>query len=231
MEQKVNSSAVQNQFEVISSRIENLEKTGMDESETTRKQFEALINGLEELKQLIGEAKGQICNVVSEQTQKCISNVSTAVEKEAETLLGQISNSTDKVCGTVGTQTDKYAHSLIEEIESVKVKSDTDRKQCITILMDTISKKIEQLEKEISDKSNNIVVETRKCSDDITREIESLGGTIQSVSSVAASKDAVMSDNIETMNHTMQEIMQNLMSLDEGNRLIIAKLLLRDMEI
>lgn len=231
MEQKENSSTVQNQLEVISSRIENLEKTGMDESETTRKQFEALINGLEELKQLIGEAKGQICNVVSEQTQKCISNVSTAVEKEAETLLGQISNSTDKVCGTVGTQTDKYAYSLIEEIESVKVKSDTDRKQCITILMDTISKKIEQLEKEISDKSNNIVVETRKCSDDITREIESLGGTIQSVSSVAASKDAVMSDNIETMNHAMQEILQNLMSLDEGNRLIIAKLLLRDMEI
>lgn len=231
MEQKENSSAVQNQLEVISGRIDNLEKTGMDESETTRKQFEALINGLEELKQLIGEAKGQICNVVSEQTQKCISNVFTAVEKEAETLWGQISNSTDKVCGTVGTQTDKYAHSLIEEIESVKVKSDTDRKQCITILMDTISKKIEQLEKEISDKSNNIVVETRKCSDDITREIESLGGTIQSVSSVAASKDAVMSDNIETMNHTMQEIMQNLMSLDEGNRLIIAKLLLRDMEI
>ena len=85
MEQKENSSTVQNQLEVISSRIENLEKTGMDESETTRKQFEALINGLEELKQLIGEAKGQICNVVSEQTQKCISNVSTAVEKEGKT--------------------------------------------------------------------------------------------------------------------------------------------------
>lgn len=231
MEQKENSSTLQNQIKAISSRIETLEKKGMDESKITRKQLETLINGLEELKQLIRETKGQICNVVSEQTQKCIGNVSTAVEKEAEAIWGQISNSTDRVCGTVKTQTDKYEHSLIEEIKRVKEKSDTDRKQCITILMDTISKKIEQLEKEISDKSNNVVIETRKCSDDIAREIESLGNTIQSVSSVAESKDAVISDNIETMNYAMQEIMQNLMSLDEGNRLIIAKLLVRDMEI
>lgn len=226
MEQKENSSTLQNQIKAISSRIETLEKKGMDESKITRKQLETLINGLEELKQLIRETKGQICNVVSEQTQKCIGNVSTAVEKEAEAIWGQISNSTDRVCGTVKTQTDK-----IEEIKRVKEKSDTDRKQCITILMDTISKKIEQLEKEISDKSNNVVIETRKCNDDIAREIESLGDTIQSVSSVAESKDAVISDNIETMNYAMQEIMQNLMSLDEGNRLIIAKLLVRDMEI
>lgn len=230
-EQKENSSTLQKQLEAISNRLDIIEKTGMNERDTIRNQVEVLIKGLEELKLLIGEAQCQICNVVAEQTQTFSSNISASVGKETETLLGQINNSTNKVCGTVQTQTDKYEHSLIEEIESVKGKSDTDRKQCITILMDTIREKIEQLEKEISEKSNDVVLETRKCSDDIAREIESIGGTIQSVSSVAASKDAVMSDNIETMNHAMQEIMQNLMSLDEGNRLIIAKLLLRDMEI
>ncbi len=86
-------------------------------------------------------------------------------------------------------------HDLIEEIGSVKEKSDTDRKKYITMLMDTVREEIEQLEKEI------------------------------------ASKDAVMSDNIGTMNHAMQEMMRNLLSLDESNRLIIAKLLLKDMEI
>ncbi len=86
-------------------------------------------------------------------------------------------------------------HDLIEEIGSVKEKSDTDREKFITMLMDTVREEIEQLEKEI------------------------------------ASKDAVMSDNIGTMNHAMQEMMRNLLSLDESNRLIIAKLLLKDMEI
>ena len=84
---------------------------------------------------------------------------------------------------------------MIEEIGSVKEKSDTDREKFITMLMDTVREEIEQLEKEI------------------------------------ASKDAVMSDNIGTMNHAMQEMMRNLLSLDESNRLIIAKLLLKDMEI
>lgn len=86
-------------------------------------------------------------------------------------------------------------HDLIEEIGSVKEKSDTDREKFITMLMDTVREEIEQLEQEI------------------------------------ASKDAVMSDNIGTMNHAMQEMMRNLLSLDESNRLIIAKLLLKDMEI
>lgn len=231
MEQKESSSTLKQQIEAISSRLESLEKSSRDESENIRNQFEVLIRGLEELKQLIEEAQGQICNMADGHTQAIISKIAAAGEKETDTLLGQINSSADKVCGIVNSRTDKYEHLLKEEIESVKGKSDTDRKQCITTLLDAINEKIEQLEKEVSDKSNDVVLETRKCSTDIARKIETLGGTIQSVSSVAASKDAVMSDNIETMNHAMQEIMQNLMSLDEGNRLIIAKLLLKDMEI
>ena len=41
----------------------------------------------------------------------------------------------------------------------------------------------------------------------------------------------MVSENIETMNVAMQEIIRNLLALDEGNRLLIAKLLLKDMEI
>lgn len=44
-------------------------------------------------------------------------------------------------------------------------------------------------------------------------------------------QDKVVSENIETMNVAMQEIIRNLLALDEGNRLLIAKLLLKDMEI
>ena len=218
-------------YESISSRLDILEKDRMEERETFSRQFEVLLKGIEELKQLINDTQGQICNVVEEQTQTFSSNVSASVGKETETLLGQINNSANKVCGTVQTQTDKYGHLLIEEIERAKGQSDIDRKQSITVLMDTIREKIEQLEKEMSEKSNDVILETRKCNADIVKEIESIDGTIQNISSVAASKDAVMLDNIETMNHAMQEIMQELMSLDEGNRLIIAKLLLRDMEI
>ena len=230
-EQKENSSTLQKQIDVISSRLENLEKISLAERETISNQFEFLNKGLEVLKQLIKDAQGQISNVVVEQTQTFSGNVSAFVGKETEMLLGQIDNSTDKICGNVKNQTDKYEHTLIDAIENAKKKSDSDREQCITILVDAISERIEQLENEISEKNNDVVLETRKRSDDIVKEIESICDTVQSVSSVAASKDAVMLDNIETMNHAMQEIMQNLMSLDEGNRLIIAKLLLRDMEI
>lgn len=148
--------------------------------------------------------------------------------EELKYFIGEVQ---DKICGTVETLTDNYEHALLEEIQSVKEKSDTDREKCITILMDTIREKIEQLEKELSEKSNEIVLETKKSSNDIAGEINSISVIIQSVSSAAASKDAAMSDNIETMNHAMQEMMRNLLSLDEGNRLIIAKLLLKDMEI
>lgn len=230
-EQKENSSTLRNQLDSISERLEYLEKTCMDESENGRNQLAVLVKGLEELKYFIGEVQDKICNVVAKQTQTYSSCVSTSVSKGTETLLGQISISTDKICGTVETLTDNYEHALLEEIQSVKEKSDTDREKCITILMDTIREKIEQLEKELSEKSNEIVLETKKSSNNIAGEINSIGGIIQSVSSAAASRDAAMSDNIEIMNHAMQEMMRNLLSLDEGNRLIIAKLLLKDMEI
>ena len=230
-EQKENSSTLRNQLDLISERLEYLEKTCMDESENGRNQLAVLVKGLEELKYFIGEVQDKICNVVAKQTQTYSSCVSTSVSKGTETLLGQLSISTDTIWGTVETLTDNYEHALLEEIQSVKEKSDTDREKCITILMDTIREKIEQLEKELSEKSNEIVLETKKSSNDIAGEISSISAIIQSVSSAAASKDAAMSDNIETMNHAMQEMMRNLLSLDEGNRLIIAKLLLKDMEI
>lgn len=40
-----------------------------------------------------------------------------------------------------------------------------------------------------------------------------------------------VAEKLETMNKLMQEIMGELMSLDEANRLIIARLLLKDLEI
>lgn len=230
-EQKENSTIFRNQLESISGRLEDLEKTYMVESENDRSQLAVLVKGLEELKYYIEEVQGKICDVVSEQTQTYSSCVSTSVSEGTEKLLGQINISTDKVCGTVKTQTDNCEHTLMTEMERVKEKSESDREKCITVLMDTIREKVEQLEKELSEKSNEVVIETKKSGNNMAEEINSIGGIIQSVSSAAASRDAAMSDNIEIMNHAMQEMMRNLLSLDEGNRLIIAKLLLKDMEI
>lgn len=230
-EQKEYSTTFRNQLESISDRLESLENTYMAESENVGKLHTVLISGLEELKFYIGQIQGKICDAVSEQTQTFSSYVTTSVGKEAEKTIGQINASMDKVCGTVKAQTDNCERALMAEMESVKKKSDSDREKCTSGLMDSINEKIEQLERALSEKSNEIVIETKKNDNDVTEEIHSIRDLIQSVSSAATGRDVGMADNIEAMNLAMQEVMRNLLSLDEGNRLIIAKLLLKDMEI
>lgn len=71
---------------------------------------------------------------------------------------------------------------------------------------------------------------TNRCND-ISDELKDIGCAIRDMAALSENQDRAVSENIETISAAMQEIMRGLLSLDEANRLIIAKLLLKDMEI
>lgn len=71
---------------------------------------------------------------------------------------------------------------------------------------------------------------TNRCND-ISDELKDIGCAIRDMAALSENQDRALSENIETISAAMQEIMRGLLSLDEANRLIIAKLLLKDMEI
>lgn len=71
---------------------------------------------------------------------------------------------------------------------------------------------------------------TNRCND-ISDELKDIGCAIKDMAALSENQDRAVSENIETISAAMQEIMRGLLSLDEANRLIIAKLLLKDMEI
>lgn len=159
------------------------------------------------------------------------SNNYASIIKGLEELKQLLVDAQDKMCVTAKALEDSCKQEVSEGLKSIKENSDANVEKCNTIIMDNIREKIEQLEKLISEKSKDVVLETRNCTNDISEEIESISEEIQNALIAIASKDTALSDNIETMNNAMQEMLRNLLSLDEGNRLIIAKFLLKDMEI
>lgn len=99
-----------------------------------------------------------------------------------------------------------------------------------------IVKETKKNQKDLAEKIEKIFVEQRDTlealkqqNSEIIKLMEGITGKLEQIEKKI--HDTSMSENIKTMNTAMQEIMGSLLSLDEGNRLIIAKLLLRDMEI
>lgn len=156
-------------------------------------------------------------------------NMEDRVNK-TKAVLDCIQESIDKVCERLKSAVGQSENNLREGLKQIKDCSASDGEKNTALLMDGFTAKFAQVEKLLQDMGNEVGHETRNYCDKVYGELEHISCEIQNIASLAESQETVMSENVETMNIAMQEIMRNLLSLDEGNRLVIAKLLLRDME-
>lgn len=154
----------------------------------------------------------------------------SSAHNETDNILKSVKNLMDDVCENVNSVSEQCESNLREEMEQVKEFSVSDREKQIALLKTDITEKIEQIEKNMHDSSTGVVHETKQCSNEILEKMENINYAIKELSSLSENQNTAISGNVETMNLAMQEILRNLSSLDEGNRLIIAKFLLKDME-
>lgn len=78
---------------------------------------------------------------------------------------------------------------------------------------------------ELKEKNRENRIETGELKTEI---LQIMNNFFSALDFVKENENAVAS-NIEAMNHTLQEVVDGIMALDEGNRLVIAKMLLNDL--
>lgn len=230
IEQKDNLAVLQKQISVLTERLDYLEKLKLEDREKHNSDYSELARTVTEIGKLIKALQGELLANLESDTQKVNDLILSSSQNEIKAILACIQKSIDKVCDRLESIAGQSENSLREEIKQIKDCSTADEEKSTALLMESITAKFEQVEKLVQNMGNEVGHETKNYCDEISGGLKHISCAIQEMAALSESQDTVMSENIETMSIAMQEIIRNLLSLDEGNRLVIAKFLLRDME-
>lgn len=210
-------------------------------------------NQISELKERIGSIEALISEVKTEQDVKfselllAISEISEFLQSIRNNLLVSYESNTEKIEEVIDRVSNNVLDSLCSSVEklihiteSASAQSEEKILADVSQLFDSekdIASKVSELsiqngalEQIIHVATDGIEQSVQERRNELLEEIHQIDCAIAEMSLVSEKRNEAFADNVASMNTAMQEIMRNLLSLDEGNRLIIAKLLLKDME-
>lgn len=159
----------------------------------------------------INSINGEIERISNDRTIVMVDKLNTSVEKIIQSTTQSVDQSKKKILCDVGQ---------VMEVE-----------QNLLSMVKSLCSRHENIEKIINEAGNAIGQSVTEENNKLSIEIEHIRKKLDSISTSSEKRNETVVDNIETMNIAMQEVTRNLLSLDEGNRLIIARLLLRDLEV
>lgn len=216
---------LQNKIEVLIDRITGIEAELLEtKTEDINQQMELLSQLTEIQKQLTSSSE----NIASSYN-NCISSINDEIERNAmnnaQGIINKINTSVERIIQTAEDSIQQSKERLLCDIGKV-----VESEQSISSRVEVLCSQNESVENNLNTVSKSINHSIVEKSDKISEEIKKIRMEFESFSTAAKKDDMIFTENIETMNAAMQEITRNLLSLDEGNRLIIARLLLKDLE-
>lgn len=231
VEQRENAETLQRQIAVLVERMDCLEKLNSEDRERNNSNYSELVRLIEDINKLLNDLQRNIFTEFESGTQRVNDQIISSSQNETKVILESIQKCLDKVSENLDDSAELCENHLKDEIQKVKDYSTAIGEKNTSLIMDDLTSKFEQVEKIVQDVGNEVVQETTNRCNDISDEIKGIRCVIKDMTALSENQDRVVSENIETMGVAMQEIIRGLLSLDEANRLIIAKLLLKDMEI
>lgn len=231
VEQRQSAEALQKQIAVLVERMDCLEKLNAEDRERNNSNYFELVRLIENINKLLNDLQRNIVTEFESRTQRLNDQIIYSSQNETKVILESIQKSLDKVSENLEDSAGQCENHLKDEIEKVIDYSMTAGEKNTSLVMDDLTSKLEQVEKIVRYASDELVRETTNQCNDISDGLKEIRYAIKNMTALSENQDRVVSENIETMSVAMQEMMRGLLSLDEANRLIIAKLLLKDMEI
>ena len=148
------------------------------------------------------------------------------LQKECNEVFAKLLSRIDFIGNTVAMMKDS-SEGQVQELDAAITKK-------LAVMDGTIEKMQDKISLDVKESSSNIMDLIKENSEGAQRKMSDLHsqGILELqgyIDSVQKSEDVVL-ENVGVMNHTIQEMIRDIMALDEGNRLIIAKMLLQDME-
>lgn len=231
LQQRENAETLQKQIAILAERMDCLEKRNSEDRERDNSNYSELVRLIEDINKLLNDLQRNIVTEFESNTQKVNDQIISSSQNETKVILESIQKSLDKFRENLEDSAGQCENHLKEEIQKVKDYSMIAGEKNNLLIIDDLTSKFKQVEKIVCGAGNEVIQETTSKCNDIFDELKGIQYTIKDMTVLSENQDRVVSENIETMSIAMQEIMRSLLSLDEVNRLIIAKLLLKDMEI
>lgn len=231
LQQRENAETLQKQIAILVERMDCLEKRNLEDRERNNSNYSELVRLIENINKLLNDLQRNIVTEFESRTQRLNDQIIYSSQNETKVILESIQKSLDKVSENLEDSAGQCENHLKDEIEKVIDYSMTAGEKNTSLVMDDLTSKLEQVEKIVRYASDELVRETTNQCNDISDGLKEIRYAIKNMTALSENQDRVVSENIETMSVAMQEMMRGLLSLDEANRLIIAKLLLKDMEI
>lgn len=197
---------IENQLSVLQNRIstsEEMVKAGCQETVSSIKQD--IIQEYTQHGELVKQTLRAEAGKLQEEIKKKCSDVDEQLKTTAD---------------LIETSTRTISDSIIEKSQGA-VNDICDRSNS------NISELSSHIESTIESWRNFASAENRE----LKEEMEAARDAINVFKEDILNEQKIVGTNVEAMNHGIQEILRNLMTLDEANRLIIAKFLLKDLVI
>lgn len=223
--QNESTEEFQNQIKVLMGRIEGIEAELLEIKTEQSNQSKELLAQLTDVRKLLTTISE---NLVSSYD-NCIISVNDEIDRtsrnNAQAIIDKVSDSAKKIILSAEQRIQQSKERVLCDIGKI-MKSE----QNISSRVELLYSQNERVEKRLNVASESIKFSIVEMNDKTLEEIEKITKELETFLATEEKRGTVVNDNIETMNVAMQEIMRDLLSLDEGNRLIIARLLLRDLE-
>ena len=227
--QKEHIVFINDQIAELNDKINLIEAKKQKEEKLEQNNHIEIISSLNELRGLMYNLENNICKYINENVQQINQHTLSSSNNEIRVLSKKLQLATEKICGKAEDITEKGESYLQDGIQQLKNNSlaNTDKIICSTI--EKMNSEFEHVEKIIQDNCNDASEIREKNNLTLSAKLQSVTNELHTMALSIESNDALFTENISSMNIAMQGIMKSLLTLDEGNRLVIAKLLLKDL--
>lgn len=140
-----------------------------------------------------------------------------SVKRQCEQLSKEIKENDKRNCMLIQENENRLLQSFEKQTTIIKENMNDDN-QCVVDKLVCIEKQVsDESERKILDAVNASLVTMKKENDSFMRDVYK--------------NEKAVTDNLSIINHAVQQLIVNTSQLDEASRLLIAKTLLKDMEI
>ena len=217
---------IQNKIKSLTERIESAEALLLKIKSEQSDRQNILMSQLADINKLLTGINENIFSSSGD----CINSINSEIERISNdrtiVMVDKLNTSVEKIIQSTTQSVDQSKKKVLCDIGQVM-----EAEQNLLSMVELLCSRHENIEKTINEAGNAIGQSVTEENNKLSIEIEHIRKKLDSISTSSEKRNETVVDNIETMNIAMQEITRNLLSLDEGNRLIIARLLLRDLEV
>lgn len=216
---------IQNQISELKEKIGSIEALISEFKTEQEVKFSQLLLAISEIGDFLKSMSDNLVVSYESNTEKIEETINRVSNEKSKEALDSLNSSVKKIISIIEIESAQRKEKMMADVSQI-LDSEKDLASKVSELS-IQSGTFEQIIHVATDEIEQRIQEQRN---ELLEEIHRIDGAIAELSLASEKRNEAFTENATSMNTAMQEIVRNLLSLDEGNRLIIAKFLLEETE-